>query len=313
MNLKHLQHLVLLADTLSFSRAAERAHLSQTAFSRSIQTLEADLGMRLFDRGTRTVQPTTTGAQVIARARALLAQADDLARDVKLLAHGEGGTLRLGASLLATGGVLRGMLPRLRALSPGLHIHVEVSQWALLLSHLAQDNIEFFIAYPDTLTHNPDYTVTLLPPEPASVYCRAGHPLLAQPRIQAAQLLDYPWAAVQLSEAIAASLRPLFSAPPHRALPLALSCDNLELLREAALTSDTLLCTWSTWLQADLAAGTLVDLGHLIHPTLPHEALQLPCAVVQKAGRTPSPAAQRLIGLLVGSAAIQSTQAPQKQ
>lgn len=46
INLKHLRHLELLAEELNFSRAAERANLSQTAFSRSIQALETEFGLR---------------------------------------------------------------------------------------------------------------------------------------------------------------------------------------------------------------------------------------------------------------------------
>jgi DNA-binding transcriptional LysR family regulator len=49
--LRHLEHLVLLADELHFARAAERACLSQSAFSRSIQALEDTLGLRLVDAG----------------------------------------------------------------------------------------------------------------------------------------------------------------------------------------------------------------------------------------------------------------------
>lgn len=53
IELRQLGHLVMLADELSFTRAAIRANLSQTAFSRSIGSLEKRLGVRLFDRGTR--------------------------------------------------------------------------------------------------------------------------------------------------------------------------------------------------------------------------------------------------------------------
>ena len=58
MNLRRLNHVVALADTLHFARAAEAAHLSQPAFSRSIQAIESDLGIRLFDRDVGDVRPT---------------------------------------------------------------------------------------------------------------------------------------------------------------------------------------------------------------------------------------------------------------
>ena len=61
MDLRRLNHVVALADTLHFARAAEQVHLSQPAFSRSIQALEYDLFLRLFDRDTGDVRPTTSG------------------------------------------------------------------------------------------------------------------------------------------------------------------------------------------------------------------------------------------------------------
>ena len=51
MNLRHLEHLLALADTGSFSRAAEKSHVTQSALSRSIQALETELGAPLIDRG----------------------------------------------------------------------------------------------------------------------------------------------------------------------------------------------------------------------------------------------------------------------
>ena len=56
MDLRRLSHVVALADTLHFARAAEAAHLSQPAFSRSIQAIESDLRIRLFDRDVGDVR-----------------------------------------------------------------------------------------------------------------------------------------------------------------------------------------------------------------------------------------------------------------
>jgi DNA-binding transcriptional LysR family regulator len=61
MDLKRMKHAIALADELSFARAAEKLHLSQPALSRSIQTLEEDVGMLLFDRDNRNVALTTVG------------------------------------------------------------------------------------------------------------------------------------------------------------------------------------------------------------------------------------------------------------
>ena len=301
IDLKRLQHLVLLAEELNFSRAAERAFLSQTAFSRSIQTLEAEFGMRLFDRGTRSVKPTTTGLHLIARAKDLLARARDLAQEVGYLAHAEGGTLSFGASLFAVDSVLPGVLPQLKQSRPGLRLNIEVSQWEILLQHLENVQIEFFIAYAGNLAQDTRLEVMPLAPRPASVYCRAGHPLLANSKLEPhpEQVPLYPWAAVQMDKALGQQMGALFGMAMSSELPLTLSCDNQALLREMTLTSDTLLFTWRTWVQADLQAGTLVDLGQRLRPALSAQARQLGCAIVRMANRTLSPVAQRMINLVL--------------
>src|SRR4029434_6145773 len=84
VNLRRLNHVVALADTLHFARAAEAVHLSQPAFSRSIQAIESDLRIRLFDRDVGEVRATPAGEFVIERARKLLFEARCLQRDVDL-------------------------------------------------------------------------------------------------------------------------------------------------------------------------------------------------------------------------------------
>lgn len=299
IDLRRLGHLVLLSEERNFTRAAERANLSQTAFSRSIQTLEAECGLQLFDRDTRSVQPTEAGRQVIDRARAVLANAQDLSRHIHELAHVEGGELRFGATQMAIDGLFAGLLPRLRAQSPGLRLDLEVGHWQMLLQHLEQERIEFFVGYPGDLAQDARFEVTPLPPQPASIFCRADHPLArTRSKLAKHRLLEHPWAAAHLDAVISAQLRSVFGLAAGAALPLHLNCDNQALLRETTLSSDTLLLTWRAWLSEELAQGRLIDLGRRLRPALPQGMLQLSCAIVRMAGRTASPAARRLMALL---------------
>jgi DNA-binding transcriptional LysR family regulator len=236
---------------------------------------------------------------MVQRARRLLAHAADLAREVESTAQADGGELSVGASLMAIDSVLHGVLPTLRQQSPNLKVNIEVGQWQLLQQHLEQERIEFFVSYPGPLARHDDFSVTPLKPQPASVFCRPGHPLASPGRPpKARQLPDFPWAIVQMPDDLGVQLRALFGVAAGVPLPVALSCDNQALLREAMLTSDMLLFTWSSWLLAEVQAGAVVDLGQRLRPALPREVMQLGCAVVRLAGRTASPGAQRLIGLI---------------
>jgi DNA-binding transcriptional LysR family regulator len=76
MELHQLRYLVLLAEELSFTRAAERARVAQPALSRQIRKLEDDLGIPLVDRTTRRVTMTAAGSAVVERARHILDEVD---------------------------------------------------------------------------------------------------------------------------------------------------------------------------------------------------------------------------------------------
>ena len=81
LELRHLRCLIAIVDAGSFTDAAIDLGVSQAAVSRTLLSLEAVLGVRLLHRTSRSVTPTTAGVQVLARARHLLAEADDLVRE----------------------------------------------------------------------------------------------------------------------------------------------------------------------------------------------------------------------------------------
>ena len=295
IDLRRTQHAVWLAQELSFSRAAQRAHLAQTAFSRSIQALEASLGLQLFDRSTRHVVVTAVGVQWLAQAQAALSQADNLSALAADLAQGDGGELCIGASPLAIDcGVVEALLA-LRQRRPRLQLQVESGQWQRLREKLLSGQIELFVGYPGTVSDQLHCSVLPLADQPVSVFARAGHPLTQLPQCSPRQLLAYPWAGVQFGAPIRAGLQAILQSSD---LPLVLETDSQTLLRSAMLQSDTLLLTWSQWLQADLASARVVDLCPRLHPWPPKELLKLPCAVVHRNDRGLSPAARQLVQLL---------------
>jgi LysR family hydrogen peroxide-inducible transcriptional activator len=72
MELHQLRYFCAVADTGSFSRAAEQSHISQPSLSQQILKLESELGARLFDRLGRSVRLTDLGKTLLPRARAVL-------------------------------------------------------------------------------------------------------------------------------------------------------------------------------------------------------------------------------------------------
>src|SRR5690348_13840415 len=96
MDLRRIRHFIVLAETLNFSRAAERLHIAQPALSVSIQKLEAELGTKLFERTSTGVLLTVSGEAALLEARRLLLHGDQMIRVARDAAQGTGGRLRIG-------------------------------------------------------------------------------------------------------------------------------------------------------------------------------------------------------------------------
>ena len=78
MNIKDLKYLVALADTGHFGRAAERTFVSQPTLSAQLKKLEEYLGVKLVERHPKNVQLTDVGRQIVARARRMLSEGDEI-------------------------------------------------------------------------------------------------------------------------------------------------------------------------------------------------------------------------------------------
>ena len=96
MNTNQLKYFISVADTGSFSAAAEENYITQTAMTQQIKALEEDLGLKLFDRSTRPVTLTSAGASFLSDARLILKRLGDARQRAAEASTGIFGTLRIG-------------------------------------------------------------------------------------------------------------------------------------------------------------------------------------------------------------------------
>jgi len=136
MNLRDLRYLVALAETQHFGQAALRCHVSQPTLSAQLKKLEAYLGAPLIERQPRRIALTPLGVQVVARARRLLAEADDIQSLART--HRDPLAGKLGVALIPTVGpyLLPGIAPRLRRRLPKLKLQLFEHQTAPLIEKL---------------------------------------------------------------------------------------------------------------------------------------------------------------------------------
>jgi DNA-binding transcriptional LysR family regulator len=130
LELRHLLALVAVVETGTFSGAAEQLGYTQSAVSQQVGTLERIVGTPLFERpgGRRPVRLTAAGEMLLTHARAVLARVGSAAADLRALASGEQGKLRVGTLPSVGTKVLPRLLATFRAEWPGIEIVLRESR-----------------------------------------------------------------------------------------------------------------------------------------------------------------------------------------
>jgi DNA-binding transcriptional LysR family regulator len=142
MELRQLEHFVTVAEEGHFTRAAARCHLSQSALSSSIRSLERELGSALFVRTTRKVELTDAGRVLLREARQTLAAATSARESVQAIQGLLRGTLHVGA--IETPGLFdqAGLLARFRHLYPAVGIRYVRDTSMALISEVTASRID---------------------------------------------------------------------------------------------------------------------------------------------------------------------------
>ncbi len=145
MNLRDLRYLVALADARHFGRAAEKSHVSQPTLSAQIRKLEEQLGVQLVERQPRKVALTEVGERVVARARRIVHEADDITELARESRDPLSGTLRV--ALIPTLGpyLLPIVTPRIRRQLPRLQLLLYEFQTTPLLERLRAGELDLGI------------------------------------------------------------------------------------------------------------------------------------------------------------------------
>jgi len=145
VNLKDLKYLVALADTGHFGRAAERTFVSQPTLSAQLKKLEEYLGVKLVERRPKNVQLTEVGKQVVARARRMLNEGDEIVALARNNADPFAGKLKV--ALIPTIGpyLLPRVMPKLRKALPSLSLMLYEYQTEPLLTRLRDGEIDLGI------------------------------------------------------------------------------------------------------------------------------------------------------------------------
>jgi DNA-binding transcriptional LysR family regulator len=198
VELRHLEHFLAVAEERSFTRAAGRIHLVQSALSVSVRSLERELGIALFDRTTHSVVLTDAGVALVGEARRTLAAADAARDAVAAVRGGVRGTVRVGIMHSLALIDLAGLLTRYHHEHPGVRLIPSPAEGGSVeLAHgVLEGTLDLAFASPPA--GSPDgLDVRSIAVEEMLLACPPDHPLARRRRIALSELdgqrfVDYP-------------------------------------------------------------------------------------------------------------------------
>lgn len=191
MDISALQTFLAVAETGSFSAAAERVFLTQPAISKRVAALESELGTALFDRIGRRVQLTEAGRALQERAHGILAEIEDARRAISRLSGAVRGTLRMAASHHIGLHRLPTALKQFHNDYPDARLDIRFLDSESGCQAVEQGELELAVV---TLPSHASAQLQLIPvwPDPIDIVVGRDHPLAAESGVTALTLLNYP-------------------------------------------------------------------------------------------------------------------------
>lgn len=159
MELAQLQAFAQVAHHRSFSRAADALFLTQPSVTARIQSLERELGARLFERTGRSVKLTDAGHAFMPHAQRVLTSVQEGVDAIEAVRHGEVGSIRIGASPTIATYMLPRILKRFRERRPRVHVHLSTGTSEEVIERLTGGDVHIAIC---RLTQHPEIEATHL-------------------------------------------------------------------------------------------------------------------------------------------------------
>lgn len=188
--LRQLRYFVAVAEEGSVTRAAERLHLAQQSLSQQIRTLEAQLGVDLFERSHRGAALTDVGEVLLREARSVLAQAERAVDAVHRAARGEGGELRVGFLPSVANYLLPPVVRAFRERHPDVALRVEDAAIAELIAGVREGRLDAGLSRPPLVA---DLASEVILREPVAAVLPEDHRLAERSELALADLEREPW------------------------------------------------------------------------------------------------------------------------
>jgi DNA-binding transcriptional LysR family regulator len=199
MDLDLMESLIAVADAGTITAAAQRVHVSQSALSRRLQQLEAELGAELLVRGRHGAELTMLGHQTVAHARSILNRYQEMRRDISEHLGLQQGLVRVGGGATVTSFLLPPAIASFQADYPGIRFYVKEAGSHEIVVDVASGQVEVGVVTLPVPAQ--EVSVRELLVDQIVLVGRTDHPLAAR-RVGPADLHGQPIIAFEPGSAI---------------------------------------------------------------------------------------------------------------
>ena len=191
MDFRQLEVFRAIAEELHFGRAAQRLFMAQPSVSQALQKLEADVGVRLVHRSSRSVQLTPAGTVFLAEIDRIFAASDRAVTLARQAAHGRNGALRIATNYPASRLLLLPLLEDLRRRDTGITTMLRELGSPEQLHALLRGDLDLGLVYGPV--DEPGLGSEYLLDVPVVAIVRAGHPLATGDVLAFDEIARYPY------------------------------------------------------------------------------------------------------------------------
>jgi DNA-binding transcriptional LysR family regulator len=191
--LRHVELIAELFDSRSILKASRRLSLTQPTVTKALQDVEATLGVALFKRSNRGLEPTAYGEIFARHAKIVLAQLRHAAEELENLRAGYSGKVTVGTLLAASASILPDAIALLKKERPGVAISIVVGTYDILLPSLLVGDLDMVLGRMPEQGRSRELVYEDFYAEPICLVVRRGHPLTRKRRLALRELVNAPW------------------------------------------------------------------------------------------------------------------------
>ena len=259
MDPKKLLYFASVVEHGSLNKAASTYSISQPALTASMDRLEAELGMKLLERGPKGVMPTALGEVLYCHARLIREELKLAERDLFNARDGQTESIRIGSLPSLAGSIIPLALGRWRSTHENAQIQVVENAQIDLLTGLLRRDFDLVIGFTEVFDMLDGLRQQVLFRDLLRVIARPGHPLCQSTEITWKDLVQYPWISPtsRRTHTVLEHVMSTMNVGPPQQITV---CGSVSLLKSLVAESDHLALLPAHATHTELAEGRLVAL-----------------------------------------------------